>query len=54
MVIVANIIGFIASIISLISYHKKTKEKIFKSIVLANVLNIIQYLLLDAESRINN
>lgn len=48
--IIANIIGFIAFIVSLIAYHRKTKKEIFENMVITNVLDIIHYLLLSAYS----
>ena len=51
-VIIANAIGFIAFIISLIAFHKKEKEKIFKNTLISNILNLIHYLVLNANSGI--
>ena len=48
--LISQIIGFIAFIISLIAYHRKKKEKILKTMMLANLLDIIHYLLLGAYS----
>lgn len=46
----SQIVGFIAFIISLIAYHRNKKEKIFRTMLLANLLDIIHYLLLGAYS----
>ena len=51
-VIIANAIGFMAFIISLIAFHKKEKEKIFKNTLISNILNLIHYLVLNANSGI--
>ena len=51
-VIIANAIGFIAFLISLIAFHKKEKEKIFKNTIISNILNLIHYLVLNANSGI--
>lgn len=48
--IVSQIIGFIAFILSLIAYHKKKKKKIFQTMMIANILDIIHYILLCAYS----
>lgn len=48
--IIAQIIGFIAFTISLIAYHRNKKEEIFKTMMVANILDIIHYLLLSAYS----
>lgn len=48
--IISQIAGFIAFILSLLAYHKKKKEKIFQTMMIANVLDIIHYLLLGAYS----
>ncbi|MBE6158984.1 MAG: YgjV family protein [Firmicutes bacterium] len=48
--VVAQIIGFIAFIFSLIAYHKKNKNKILGNMIISNVLNLIHYLLLGAYS----
>ena len=48
--ICSQIVGFIGFIISLIAYHRDTKEKIFKSMIVANILDIVHYLLLFAYS----
>ena len=48
--IISQIIGFIAFVISLIAYHRKEKEKIFKTMIVGNVLDIFHYLLLGAYS----
>ena len=48
--IVSQVAGFIAFILSLISYHRKKKSKIFQTMMVANVLDIIHYILLGAYS----
>ena len=48
--IVAQIIGFIAFVVSLIAYHKKDKKTILNNMVTSNILNLIHYLLLGAFS----
>lgn len=48
--IIAQIIGFIAFVISLIAYHRNKKEKILGNMIISNVLNLIHYLLLGAYS----
>jgi len=48
--LISQIVGSISFVISLIAYHKNKKEKIFKTMILANLLDIIHYLLLSAYS----
>ena len=48
--LISQIFGFIAFVISLVAYHRKKKEKIFKTMMLANLLDITHYLLLGAYS----
>lgn len=48
--IIAQIIGFIAFIISLYAYHKKDKESILDCMIVSNILNIIHYIMLNATS----
>ena len=48
--VVAQIIGFIAFIASLISYHRKSKKAILSSMLISYVLFIIHYLLIGAYS----
>ena len=48
--ILSQIAGFIAFILSLIAYHKKEKEKIFQTMIISDILNIIHYILLNAYS----
>ena len=48
--IISQIVGFSAFIISLIAYHRKEKKKIFKTMMIANILDIIHYFLLGAYS----
>ena len=50
MYIVAQIIGFIAFVISLIAYHRNKKEKILGNMIISNILNLVHYLLLEAYS----
>lgn len=49
-IIIANIIGFVAFIVTLIAYHRVTKKKIFENMIFANVLDVIHYLVLGAYS----
>lgn len=48
--LISQIVGFVAFVISLIAYHKKKKEKIFKTMIFSNLLDITHYLLLGAYS----
>lgn len=48
--IVAQIIGFIAFLFSLIAYHRKDKKTILGNMIISNILNLIHYLLLNAFS----
>ena len=48
--VVAQIIGFVAFIFSLIAFHRKNKNKILGNMIISNVLNLIHYLLLGAYS----
>jgi cell shape-determining protein MreD len=48
--IMAQIIGIISFVISLIAYHRKKKQKIFQTMMIANVLDILHYLFLGAYS----
>ena len=48
--IISQIVGFGAFLMSLIAYHMNKKEKIFKTMVLANLFDIIHYFLLGAYS----
>ena len=50
MYILSQIAGLIALVITLISYHLDTKNKIFKTMCFANAFDIIHYLLLGAYS----
>ena len=50
MKLVGQIIGFIAIGVSLISFHKKTKENILKGQILSHILSIVHYFLIDAYS----
>ena len=46
----AQLIGFIAFFISLVTYHQKSKVKILSNALLVNCLKIVHYLLLGAYS----
>lgn len=48
--IIAQIIGFVAFLISLSAYHKNKKEKILSNMLLSNILDLTHYLLLSAYS----
>lgn len=48
--VVSQIVGFFAFIISLFAYHQKKKKKIFQTMTIANVLDIIHYIFLGAFS----
>lgn len=48
--IYSQIIEIIALIITLVAYHRKLKNKIFKQMMVANVFDMIHYLLLGAYS----
>lgn len=48
--LISQIVGFIAFVISLIAFHRNKKEKIFKTLMVANFLDIMHYLLLGAYS----
>ena len=48
--IVSQIIELIALIITLYSYHLKTKKSIFKGMCIANIFDITHYLFLNAYS----
>ena len=50
MYIISQIIETLALIITLISYHLKTKKQIFKGMCIANLLDITHYLFLNAYS----
>jgi len=49
-IIIAQALGFISFIISLIAFHKRKKEKILRSMILSNIFDLIHYLLLEAYS----
>ena len=51
-VIIANAIGFVSFVISLIAFHKKDKKNIFKNTMISNSLSLIQYIVLNAYSGI--
>lgn len=48
--ILAQIIGFIAFFVSLIAYHRKDKKNILINMIIANIINLVHYLLLGAYS----
>ena len=48
--IISQLVGFIAFVISLTAYHRKEKKKIFQTMMVCNVLDIIHYFLLRAYS----
>ena len=48
--IIAQVLGFIAFVISLLAFHKNKKEKILGSMILSNIFDLIHYLLLGAYS----
>ena len=48
--ILAQIIGFIAFFVSLIAYHRKDKKTILINMIIANIINLVHYLLLGAYS----
>ena len=50
MYIVSQIIEITALLITLVSYHLKTKKQIFKGMCIANILDITHYFLLNAYS----
>ncbi len=50
MYILSQVIGLGALVITLVSYHLDTKKKIFKSMCIANVCDMIHYLFLGAYS----
>ena len=48
--IISQIFGTLSFIISLIAYHRSTKKKIFQTMMIANILDILHYLCLNAYS----
>lgn len=48
--LISQIFGTIALIITLYAYHLKTKKGIFKTMCIANIMDIIHYILLNAYS----
>ena len=50
MYIIAQIIGFVAFLVSLSTYHKKSKTGILNNALISNSLKLIHYLLLGAYS----
>lgn len=49
-IVLGNLIGAIALIYSMISYHRKEKKNILADMIKSNILNLIQYILLGAYS----
>ena len=47
--IIAQIIGFISFIVSLLAYHRKKKEKIFQTMMIANVLDTDNFIVTPKE-----
>ena len=50
MYIIAQILGFIAFLVSLYAYHRVNKKDILLCMVLSNVINLVHYLILGAYS----
>lgn len=48
--LISQFIGLIAFIISLFAFHRKSRKKIFSTMILSNLLNTVHYLLLNAYS----
>ena len=48
--IISQIFGTLSFIISLIAYNRSTKKKIFQTMMIANILDILHYLCLNAYS----
>ena len=48
--VASQIAGFIAFVLSLIAYHRKEKKQIFQTMMIANIMDIIHYILLGAYS----
>ena len=48
--IISQILGILAFLISIIAYHRKEKQKIFQTMIVANILDILHYLFLSAYS----
>ena len=48
--VISQVAWFIAFILSLIAYHRKKKSTIFQTMMVANILDIIHYILLGAYS----
>ena len=48
--VASQIAGFTAFVLSLIAYHRKEKKKIFHTMMIANIMDIIHYTLLGAYS----
>lgn len=48
--IASQIAGFLAFVLSLVAYHRKEKKKIFQTMTISNILEMIHYILLNAYS----
>lgn len=48
--IISQIFGTLSFVISLVAYHRGTKKKIFQTMMVANILDILHYLCLSAYS----
>ena len=48
--VIGQIIGGVAFCLSLTAYHRKTKEKILGNMILSNIMNVLHYLLIDANT----
>ena len=46
--IISQIFGTLSFVISLIAYHRKKKKKIFQTMMVSNILDILHYLFLGA------
>ena len=50
MYIVAQIVGLMAFIVSLVAYQQKNKKDILLTMVISNIINLIHYIMLNAYS----
>lgn len=48
--IIAQLIGILALLISLLAYQKRDKKSIIDHLIISNILNLIHYIMLDAIS----
>lgn len=48
--IISQVFGTLSFVVSLIAYHRSKKKKIFEMMMVANILDIMHYLLLQAYS----